>query len=83
MQLVFNTVGWFLTSLAWSQLRGQDVVWDPDFRGAINDGLLDSEFAATNLAVGTGAVSIGSVWAIIFFKTSTGCSKVNAQSFRK
>ena len=61
-QLIFNTIGWFVTSLAWSQLRGQDVVWDPDFSGAITDGLLDSEFAATNLAVSTGAVSILSGW---------------------
>jgi hypothetical protein len=57
-KLIFNTIGWFITSLFWSQLRGQDVVWDPDFRGAITSGLLDSEFAATNLAVSGGAVRI-------------------------
>ena len=58
LQLVFTTIGWFFTSLFWSQLRGQEVDWDPDFRGAITDGLLDSNFAATELAVGGGAVGI-------------------------
>ena len=56
-QLIFNTVGWYLTSLAWSSLRGGNVSWDPEFREALNNGLLSQDFAATNLAVGAGAVS--------------------------
>ena len=50
-------MGWFLTSLAWSYLRGGQVSWDPQVRDALNNGLLSQDFAATNLAVGAGAVS--------------------------
>ena len=57
LKLFFNTIGWFFTSLIWSQFRGQEVSWDPDFRGAITNNLLDAEFAATNLAVSAGGVN--------------------------
>jgi hypothetical protein len=55
-QLLFQTVGWYLTSLVWNIGRGGAVDLDPDFEGAINSGLLDSDFAATNLSFGAGQV---------------------------
>jgi hypothetical protein len=54
---VFQTVGWFLTSLAWNIGRGGEVDLDPDISGAITNGLLDSDFASINLAVGAGQVN--------------------------
>ena len=55
---MFNTVGWGLVSTVWSSLRGGDnVSWDPDFRGAVTSGLLNTDFAVTNLFVSAGAVS--------------------------
>ena len=59
LQLVFTTVGWGLVSTVWSSLRGGDnVSWDPDFRGAVTSGLLNTDFAVTNLFVSAGAVSV-------------------------
>jgi len=52
--LLFQTVGWFLTSLVWNIGRGGSVDLDPDIAGAVGNGLLDSDFAATNLALGAG-----------------------------
>ena len=58
LQLVFNTVGWGLVSTVWSSIRGGDnVSWDPDFRDAVTSGLLNTDFAVTNLFVSAGAVS--------------------------
>ena len=55
---MFNTVGWGLVSTVWSSIRGGDnVSWDPDFRGAVTSGLLNTDFAVTNLFVSAGAVS--------------------------
>jgi len=53
---LFQTVGWYLTSVAWNIGREGDVDLDPDLSGAVTDGLLDSDFAATNLALGAGQV---------------------------
>ena len=55
---MFNTIGWYLTSLLWSSVRGGQVSWDPQIRDALDNGLLSSEFAGTNLAVGAGSVSL-------------------------
>lgn len=72
-QLLFNTVGWTITSWFWSAIRwvngpleidsshicrGSNVAWDPDLSGALGStALLNAEFAYTNLAVGAGTVS--------------------------
>ena len=59
--MTFNTVGWYLTSLVWSSLRGSQVSWDPEVGDAITNGLLSEDFAATNLAVAAGSVRLLSV----------------------
>ena len=54
-------MGWYLTSLVWSSLRGSQVSWDPEVGDAITNGLLSEDFAATNLAVAAGSVRLLSV----------------------
>ena len=54
---MFNTVGWFSMSMLWSSIRGDNVPWDPDIRGAVTNGLLNTDFAVVNISIGVGVVS--------------------------
>ena len=65
-------MGWYLTSLAWSSIRGSSVSWDPQVGDAITNGLLSEDFAASNLAVGAGSVRLMSVscWSLKFMTGS-------------
>ena len=56
-QLLFQTVGWSITSFLWNISRTGTTGGDPDISGAINEGLLDRDFAATNLALAAGQVT--------------------------
>lgn len=65
-QLTFNTIGWYLTSWFWSTARGGQVSWDPDFQGAVTNGLRSPTFAGINLAVAAGSVTFAYLaWSII------------------
>ena len=57
-QLLFQTVGWSITSFLWNISRTGTTGGDPDISGAVNEGLLDRDFAATNLALAAGQVNI-------------------------
>ena len=56
MQLIFQTVGWVGGSLIWNALRPGVNDLDPNFPLVITDGLLNTEFSATNLALALGSV---------------------------
>ena len=53
-------MGWSLASYIWGIARqgNGDIDADPNITGAIQDGLLDADFAATNLALGAGQVRL-------------------------
>jgi len=78
LHLLFQTVGWYLSSLVWNSGRSGAVDLDPDFSGAITDGLLNPDFAATNLALGAGQfVFYFLVWSTV---VSSGGSRSDAES---
>ena len=55
-QFAFQTVGWYLSSAVWNSLRPGVNSLDPDIPGSITDGLINTDFSATNLALGAGQV---------------------------
>jgi len=78
--LLFQTVGWYLTSVAWNIGREGEVDLDPDLSGAVTDGLLDSDFAATNLALGAGQfVFYFLLWSTVISYGNTNSVRRNSQ----
>ena len=57
-KLAFQTVGWAVSSAVWNALRPGVNSLDPDIQGSINNGLIDGDFSATNLALGAGQVGV-------------------------
>jgi len=55
LHLIFQTVGWLGGSLLWNTLRPGVNDLDPNFPLVITDGLLNTEFSATNLALALGS----------------------------
>jgi len=83
IHLGFQTIGWYLTSIVWNIGRGGAVDLDPDFSGAISEGLLDSDFAATNLALGAGQFMFYFlVWsAVITYGRITSAASSSSKSY--
>merc|ERR1711992_218999 len=54
LHLAFQTVGWLVGCLIWNSLRPGVNDLDPNFPLTITDGLLNTEFSATNLALALG-----------------------------
>ena len=51
-------MGWAVSSAVWNALRPGVNSLDPDIQGSINNGLIDGDFSATNLALGAGQVGV-------------------------
>jgi len=54
IHFAFQTVGWFLSSLVWNSLRPGVNSLDPDIPLSITDGLINGDFAFSNLALAAG-----------------------------
>merc|ERR1712037_603162 len=60
LHLIFQTVGWVGCALIWNTLRPGVNDSDPNFHLTLTDGLLNTEFSSTNLALALGQ------WAFYF-----------------
>ena len=57
LQLAFQTIGWGLGSLVWNSLRPGVNDLDADIPLSITDGLVNEDFAFTNLSLAAGQVN--------------------------
>ena len=78
LQLLFQTVGWGLGSLVWNSLRPGVNSLDPDIPLSITDGLINGDFAATNLALAAGQVTNEELIHTINSNLSSGCSTLSS-----
>jgi len=78
IHFAFQTVGWFLSSLVWNSLRPGVNSLDPDIPLSVTDGLINGDFAFSNLALAAGQwVFYFIFWTGILFLFSQSTSRQN------